>query len=201
MDEIEIRGKINKEGFKELETFLNKNAKLVDHYDRLTIDISPGFDPKTRMWNNPTQTDLRLKKSGRTEKISVKVGHYASKSRDEFEIDLKEGELTDALKLFEALGYKTGMIYEWKSWIYEYKGFEIKINKYPKDYYEWEIESQNPEGDPNNLAKQLSLKPFTEEEFQKEIEWKNNNLHGLYSLEKVSEMLTGQIENDETRFY
>lgn len=198
MDEIEIRGKVNKEEFKNLERFLTENAELSDHYDRLTVDISPGFDPKTRNWDqvnkklDKAQIDLRLKKSGKTEKIVVKIGHYAAKNREEFDIDIKDGELLDALKLFEALGFKTGMIYEWKSWIYKYKDFEIKISEYPSGYYEWEIESQNQESDPDDLAKTLSLKPFTEEEFQKEIEWKNNKLHELYSLDKVGKILKFQ---------
>lgn len=189
MDEIEIRGKIDKEGFENLSDFLAKYAKLDDEYERLTIDISPGFNVEKKVWENPSQIDLRLKKSGAKEKIVVKVGHYASKKREEFEIDIKEGELTDALRLFEALGFKTGMVYQWKSKIYTYKDFEIKVNEYPDDYYDWEIESQNPEIDPDELARQLSLHPFTEEEFQKEIDWKNNNLHDLYSLEEVSEIL------------
>lgn len=196
MDEIEIRGKINKNEFNKLEAFLKEKAVLSDEYNRLTIDVSPGFNPKSRSWDQlnkqkpSTQIDLRLKKSGKSEKISVKVGHYASKNRQEFEIDLKEGEMFDALKLFEALGYKTGMIYNWKSKIYKYKDYEIKINEYPNDYYDWEIESLNPESDPDRLAEELSLHAFTEEEFQKEIDWKNNNLHDLYSLNKVEEMLS-----------
>lgn len=195
MDEVEIRGKIGSGEFKKLQGFLSKNAKLIDQYDRLTIDISPGFDPKTRNWdqinkaNNNNQIDLRIKKSGKNEKISVKLGHYASKSRQEFEIDLKEGELVDALRLFEALGFKTGMIYFWKSSLYEYKGCEIKISEYPDGNRDWEIESQNPESDPDDLAKELSLHPFTEEEFREYINWKNINLHDLYSLEKVKELL------------
>lgn len=189
MDEIEIRGKINKEEFGKLNGFLMDNAELTDQYDRLTIDISPGFNVEKKVWENPSQIDLRLKKSGKAEKISVKVGHYASKKREEFEIDIKEGELTDALKLFEALGFKTGMVYQWKSKIYKYKDFEIKINEYANEYYDWEIESLNSENDPDELAEQLSLHPFTEQEFQKEIDWKNNNLHDLYSLVEVKSIL------------
>jgi adenylate cyclase class IV len=195
MDEIEIRGKINKEEFEKLSVFLAKNAKFVDEYDRLTVDVSPGFDPKTRNWdqinkkNNNKQIDLRIKKSGNKEKIAVKVGHYSSKNREEFEIALKEGEFVDALRLFEALGFNSGMIYSWKSSIYNYKNFEIKINEYPSGYRDWEIESNNPGYDPDGLARELSLHPFSEEEFNKEIGWKNNNLHELYSLERVKEEL------------
>src|SRR4030042_1294182 len=117
---------------------------------------------------------------------------------DEYEIDLKEGELVDALRLFEALGFKTGMIYFWKSSIYKYKDFEIKINKYPNGYRDWEIESQNPKSDPNELAEELNLKSFTGEEFEDEISWKNNNLHELYSLEKVKELLESMFNKLST---
>jgi adenylate cyclase class IV len=195
MDEIEIRGKINKEEFEKLRLFLTKNTELVDEYERLTVDISPGFNIEKKVWENPSEIDLRLKKSGENEKISVKIGHYASKNRQEFEIDLKEGEMVDALKLFEALGYKTGMVYNWKSKIYKYKDFEIKINEYPNGYFDWEIESLNPKSDPDELAEELSLHPFTEGEFQKEIDWKNNNLHELYSLEKVKAILKTETWN------
>lgn len=199
MDEIEIRGKINDEEFKKLHDFLSKNAELTDQYDRLTIDISPGFDPKTRNWdqinkaNNNNQIDLRIKKSGKNEKISVKLGHYASKNRQEFEIDLKDGELIDALRLFEALGFKTGMIYFWKSSLYKYKGFEIKISEYPSGERDWEIESQDSQSDPDDLAKELSLYPFSEEEFKEYINWKNIHLHDLYSLEKVGNILKSSL--------
>lgn len=189
MDEIEIRGKINKEEFEKLQTFLKTKAKLIDNYDRLSVDVSEGFDPKTRVWQIPGQVDLRIKKSGKIEKIVAKVGHYASKNREEIEVEIKDGEFINALKLFEALGFTTGMIYQWKSRLYQYGEFEIKINEYPNEYYDWEIESSNPESDPDELAKELSLHPFTEEEFQKEIEWKNNNLNELYSLERATELL------------
>lgn len=195
MDEVEIRGKIDDMEFKKLQEFLSKNAELTDQYNRLTIDISPGFDPNTKSWDqinkqeNNNQIDLRIKKSGNKEKISVKLGHYASKSRQEFEIDLKEGEIVDSLRLFEALGFKTGMIYFWKSSLYKYKGFEVKISEYPSGNRDWEIESQDAQSDPDDLARELDLKPFTEDEFREYINWKNNNLHDLYSLEKVTKIL------------
>lgn len=195
MNEIEVRGKLDRQQYRKLQDFLGKNAYLVSEYDRLTIDISPGFDPKTRTWDqenkkkNNNQIDLRIKKSGKNEKIVVKLGFYASYDREEFEINLKEGELTDALRLFEALGYKAGMIYLWKSTVYKYKEFEVKINEYPNKYRDWEIESVNRKSDPSLLAKKLSLQPFTELEFRNEIDWKNNNLHYLYTLEKVKEIL------------
>ena len=57
MDEIEIRGKITKVEFGKLNEFLKENAKLEDEYERLTIDISPGFNIEKKVWENPSEID------------------------------------------------------------------------------------------------------------------------------------------------
>lgn len=62
MTEIEIRGKLAKEKFNELFKLLTNKGKLVDHYHRLSIDLSPGFDETTKTWKNSSGTDIRLKK-------------------------------------------------------------------------------------------------------------------------------------------
>ncbi|KKQ98423.1 MAG: hypothetical protein UT24_C0004G0046 [Candidatus Woesebacteria bacterium GW2011_GWB1_39_12] len=188
MIEIEIRGKLNRKEFGKLKSFLDRKAKQKDCYKRISVDISPGFDPITRTWKN-SSFDLRLKKSGTTEKISLKVGKFHLKEREEIEVKLKEGQFLDALKMFETLGFDKGMIYFWESWEYEYQGFEVKISKYTNDYYIWEIESDNPKKDPHDLANTLSLKPYSEEEYRKAIDWENQNIHKLYSLELVKELL------------
>ena len=188
MTEIEIRGKLTKEEFYKLEYFLEKTTKLKDTYKRLSVDLSPCFDPETRSWKQ-SKFDLRLKKSGNSEKISLKVGEFHLKEREEIEVKIKEGEFLDALKLLETLGFNKGMIYFWESWEYEYQDFEVKISKYSDSYYTWEIESDDPVKDPNELAKTLSLKPYTEEEYKKAIDWENQNVHKLYTLELVDKLL------------
>ena len=73
MTETEIRGKISKNKFEELFKLLTDDGKLTDHYHRLSIDLSPGFDPATKTWKNSSGTDIRLKKSDGKEKLSVKT--------------------------------------------------------------------------------------------------------------------------------
>ena len=63
MTEIEIRGKLSKDKFDELFKLLSDRGEIVDHYHRLSIDLSPGFDPVTKTWKNSSGTDVRLKKS------------------------------------------------------------------------------------------------------------------------------------------
>ncbi len=187
MTEIEIRGKLSKSSFENLFTLLNKDGKIKDHYHRLSADISFGFDEASRKWDNTTQVDLRIKKSDDKEKITAKIGSFDHKERKEIEVRLIPGEILNALDLFEALGYKSGMIYCWESWEFGYKEFEVKISKYTDDYYAFEIESSA--SDPNLLAEGLNLKPYTQEEYRKTIEWENKNIHRIYKKETVEMLL------------
>lgn len=195
MEEIEIRGKLEKTDFERLTSLLSERGKLVRHYHRLSVDLSPGFDPKTRSWPKPDLIDLRVRKSNEKEVIIVKVGDFSDKKREEIEIEMKEGEIIDALKLFETLGFKEGMIYFGQSWEYEYKDFEVKLVQYGSNYFNWEIESHRKNLDPDLLAEELRLAPLAREEFKKEVDWQNLNLHQLYSLEAVEEILRKNFKN------
>lgn len=189
MEEIEIRGKLSKVDFERLTGLFNEKGRLINHYHRLSVDLSPGFDPETRSWPNPDLIDLRVKKSNEKEVIVVKLGDFHDKKREEIKIDLKEGEIIDALRLFEALGFNQGMIYFSQNWEYEYKGFEVKLVQYGADYFNWEIESHEENLNPNKLAEDLKLLPFTRKQYKKEVDWQNLNLHQLYSLPGVEKIL------------
>ena len=188
MNEIEIRGKISPTRFKELKILLEKSGRLLKHYHRLSVDVSPGFDEKTRTWNNPSGLDLRIKKSDNEEKISLKIGDFHKKERPEIDVKLAKGEFLNAVTLLDSLGYNKGMVYFWKSWELEYKSFEIKLSEYSEDYCTWEIESKNS-NDPNELATALNLAPYSKEAYKSAIEWENINLHKLYSKDLVFSLL------------
>lgn len=196
MEEIEIRGKLNKASFERLTKLFNKEGKLVSHYHRLSVDISPGFDPKTRSWPNLDLIDLRVKKSNEKEAIIIKVGDFNAKKRPEIEIKLKNGQIINALRLLESLGFNQGMIYFGQNWEYEYKGFEVKLVQYGDNYFNWEIESHDKNLDPDGLAEELKLHPFAREEYKKEIDWQNLNLHQLYSLKTVEKILKENFKDD-----
>jgi adenylate cyclase class IV len=189
MTEIEIRGQISKIDFVRLMKLLDENGKLVDHYHRISVDLSLGFDEKTRKWNNPSGVDLRIKKSGDSEKISVKIGNFAIKSRKEIEVKLVKGGIEKAVEMFMVLGFDKGMIYAWESWEYEYKNYEVKLSRYNENYYVWEIESGENGEDPDVLASELELISFSEADYRKAIDWQNENIHFVFSLEKLKELL------------
>lgn len=189
MIEIEIRGKMSRVEFQRLHEKLSKEAQLIRQYKRLSIDLSPGFDPKTKTWPNSSKFDLRVKKSGSSEKISVKVGQFHLKRRKEVEVKLENGEILNAVLLLETLGFDKGMLYFWESWEFTYQGFEVKLSKYTDEYYTWEIESENPNFTPHELAKSLNLVPYGKREYNQAINWENENIHKLYSFKLVEELL------------
>ncbi len=188
MTETEVRGKLNKKKFEYLLDFLKSTGELKDHYHRLSVDISPGFDETTRTWNNVDGFDIRVKKSDDEEKISLKVGKYTDKERREVEVKFATGQIMESLELFEVLGYKSGMIYHWESWEFSYQGFEVKLSKYNDDYYTFEIEGKIKK-DVEGLTKELKLTTYTDDGYKSTIEWENQNLHQVYSKKKVQELL------------
>lgn len=187
--EIEIRGRFSKSDFGRVFTFLESKAMLLNHYFRLSVDISPGFNPKTRSWKSTSKLDLRVKKSGDEEKISLKIGSFHSKKRREVEIKIEEGQFLNALSLFVALGYGKGMVYFCENWEYRYQDFEIKISKYSDNYYTWEIESLNKNSNPHHLSQLLGLKPYSREEYESVVKWENRNIHKVFSTEVVKNLL------------
>lgn len=187
--EVEIRGKLPKLNVGRIFDFLESKAKFLRHYFRLSVDISPGFDPKTKSWKSTSKLDLRVKKSGSEEKISLKIGAFHGKNRREVEVKIEEGQFLNALYLFVALGYDKGMVYFCENWEYRYQDFEIKISKCSNDYYTWEIESLSKDSDPHSLSGVLRLKPYSKEEYEKAVKWENKNIHKIFSTEIVERLL------------
>ncbi|MFA7301663.1 MAG: hypothetical protein WC069_05110 [Candidatus Shapirobacteria bacterium] len=189
MTEIEIRGKLSKDKFDALFKLLTSNGELADHYHRLSIDLSPGFDSTTKTWKNSSGTDIRLKKSDDKEKLSVKMGSFHEKERKEVEVKLQTGQFLSALDFLEALGYQSGMIYYWESWEFNYQGVEIKLSKYTDEYFTFEIEGkENPNVDA--IAKDFELASYSQEQYRQAIDWENQNIHQLYSRELIEQLLT-----------
>lgn len=187
--EIEIRGKLDENNFNRVFTILKKEGKIIANYKRLSVDLSPGFDPKTRTWSNSSKFDLRVKKSGNSEKISIKIGQFHLKKRREIEVKLEKGEFLDAIALLESLGFNKGMTYFWESWEFNYRGYEVKLSKYTEDYFTWEIETTNHKLDPYDLTKSLNIIPYTKQGYNLAINWENKHIHKIYSYKLAEKLL------------
>jgi len=192
MTEIEIRGKLSKAKFDELFKLLTGNGELADHYHRLSIDLSPGFDPTSKTWKNSSGTDIRLKKSDEKEKLSVKMGSFHEKERKEVEVKLQTGQFLSALDFLEALGYQSGMIYSWESWEFNYRGVEIKLSKYTDEYFTFEVEGKE-NSNVDAIAKDIKLTSYSQEQYRQAIDWENQNIHQLYTRELAESLLKSKF--------
>ena len=192
MTEIEIRGKLTKEKFEELFKLLTSSGELANHYHRLSLDLSPGFDPVTKTWKNSSGTDIRLKKSGEKEKLSVKMGSFQEKERKEVEVKLQTGQFLSALDFLESLGYQNGMIYYWESWEFNYQGVEVKLSKYTNDYFTFEIEGKE-NSDVDAIAKDFELTPYSQDQYRQAIDWENQNIHKLYTRKLAENLLNSKF--------
>lgn len=188
MNEIEIRGKLSKVDFDKLFKLLNQKAQLLDHYHRLSVDLSPGFDPVKKTWPQNSGTDIRLKKSGSKEKLTVKTGDFTDIDRHEVEIKLETGQFLNALNFLEILGFKTGMVYTWQSWEFNYLGAEIKLSRYTDSYFTFEIEAKQI-SDLDVVAKKLKLTPYTKKDYRQAIDWENQHIHQVYTKKIVQDLL------------
>ena len=192
MTEIEIRGNLIKNKFDELYELLTTKGELVDHYNRLSIDISSGFDPILKNWTNSSGIDIRLKKSDDKEKLSIKIGNFHDKERKEIEVKLQTGQFLSALDFLETLGYNSGMIYYWESWEFNYQGVEIKLSKYTDEYFTFEIEGKE-NTDVDAIAKDFEVTRYSQEQYRQAIDWKNQNIHQVYSREMVEKLLKSEF--------
>jgi len=188
MTEIEIRGKIAMADFERLVKLLSVNGEQVDHYHRLSVDLSPGFDEKSKTWKNSSGIDMRVKKSDDKEKISIKTGNFHDLERREVEVKLENGQFLRALDLLGVPGFQNGMIYYWESWEYSFRGVEIKLSKYTDDYFTFEIESKESL-EVEKIAKELNLTPYSEKEYREVINRENQNIHQIYRRGTVEKML------------
>jgi hypothetical protein len=188
MTEIEIRGKINKEQFDNLFKLLSEMGELANHYHRLSLDLSPGFDPTTKTWKNSGGMDIRLKKSDDHEKISLKIGNFHDLERKEIEVKLQTGQFLEALDMLEVMGFNSGMIYFWESWEFNYLGVEIKLSKHTDDYFTFEVEGRE-NNDVHNVAHKLNLNPYSNDEYKTAMDWDNQNIHQIYTKDLVKKIL------------
>lgn len=188
MTEIEIRGQLSPKKFKQLLKLLTNSHQVSDHYHRLSIDLSQGFNSVTKTWENPTGVDVRLKKSDKKEKISIKIGNYQDLKRKEIDLKLQIGQFLNALNLLKVMGFKTGMIYFWESWEFDYLGAEIKLSQYTNDYFTFEIEGKTNLV-VNKVAQKLGLTPYTAVKYRQSIDWENQNIHHLYSYKLAKKYL------------
>lgn len=141
--EIEVRGELNKQQYKQLLAFFNENAKPIKTFKRFqmlffeldTDDLNAHIDIKQ---------DLRIRVQDSKAKIVMKyVTWHDQSEREELEIPIGIESVDETVRMFYLMGKKHGKIMLQHTHVFDYKGIEWAIVNVPgkPQYFYWEAET------------------------------------------------------------
>lgn len=162
--EVEIRGFLTENKYRNLGKYLDENAKSKTIDDRETVFFMiPGATLKIAR---------QLQKN--TAKIALKTGQISKGGQKEYEIEIKPDAFEEAVDLFKELGFKDIQRTSQKRVDYKYRNWcEISL-KWSKDWgYHFEIEKVISKNELMGktrkklmeIAKELGLNVISEDEF------------------------------------
>lgn len=144
--EVEHRGALTEEKFKELNRFLKKNGKFIGKKNRFSlIYFSHGKEANFKLQkDNPV--DFRLRITNKKSELVLKHGAWGGKdARKEFSFPIDSKKFEDMVELLQVLGLYYGGLQATKTGVYVYKSVEFALVKVPGWGYYFEAEiSVNP---------------------------------------------------------
>lgn len=188
--EIEHRGHLTKEKFRELNDFLRKNGKFIGEKDRFSIIYYPRGEETLELGRS--KTDLKLRITNKKAELVLKYGKWSGNdARKEFLFSIDSKKFEEMIEFLKILGYYYGVLQATKSYIYLYKGVELALVEVPKfgHYFEAEITA-----DPNfikradkkiaSMCQCLGLNIFNDKSFRKLLEDLNNRPGFRFNFKK-----------------
>ena len=187
--EIEIRGPLSKQKFKELTILFEARGKKIAEKDRILIDYSTFLKGGVKNRHK----DIRLRATNGIPEIIVKIGKWGGiDKRKELSVLAKPGEFDTLVQIFAALGFNKGILAIRKSQVYQYKGIEFALVGVPKHsyYYEAEIMAHDQQNVKNITAKivaeckKLDLRMFNKKQFFAYINQLNQEANKIFDYKK-----------------
>ncbi|MBI4154462.1 hypothetical protein HY498_00035 [Candidatus Woesearchaeota archaeon] len=181
MIEVEARGKLEGSFNKVLELF-NQKAKFIEEKDRFSLIYFRHEVVKDVREIRDEKVDLRLRVTNKNAELILKYGTWGSNdARKEISIPIPLDKFSDFVELLNLIGWNKGVIMATKTFVYIYKNIEFSLvkSKY-LNYFEAEKLITDEKGKDKELnsilklCKEMSLKPFSEEEFMDQINRINN---------------------------
>jgi len=175
--EVEHRGLLTEEKFKELNKFLKKNGKFLGEKDRFSVIYFPygereNFDLRS---NKDVPIDLRVRITNQKAELVLKYGKWGGNdARKEFSFPIETKKFGEMIEFLDALGFYYGALQATKTFLYKYKGAEIALVKVPGWGYYFEVEVltdfnfvDKANGKIANLCKEFGVKVINNEDFLK----------------------------------
>lgn len=191
--EIEVRGPLTKEKFKELQQFLEKNGKFQHKSKRLSVCYTI-LRPEDKEVSS--DLDIRARVTDDEPELVIKVGKWrGSDIRREVSVQVKRGEFSNLIAVCATLGYTEAIVSESLTFVYDYQGVEFSlVNKSDHSYFfeaEVLVESSANKDQVQlsiqTLCKQLDLTLFTDEQFFDYIKLLNREVNSHFDWARDGE--------------
>lgn len=148
MIEVEIRGRLTKEGYDQLKDFLSKNGELIESHER-EMYMLRDYEGYTKDMAART-VDIRLRNTnGMCEIMLKRKVSENNTARREISLKLADTNLDAAKEIVKAFGCKGGLKMLRIKDVYRYKGIDWSLVKAPPKefyYFEAEIETADEAG-------------------------------------------------------
>jgi len=184
--EVEIRGPLSKEKYKELVKLFEIKGRKTAEKKRILIDYSTFLKGGVRN----RQKDIRLRVTNGIPEIIVKIGKWGGvDQRKELSVFTEQGDFDTLVQIFAALGFRKGILCVRNSKVYEYKGIEFSLVEVPGHSYYYEAEKlahkkerlENITRKIKNICMDLRLEIFNKKHFFEYIERLNKEANEIFN--------------------
>jgi len=191
--EVEHRGILTEEKFKELNEFFKKKGKFLGKKGRFSVIyfVSKKKVKKVEELKN-VPIDLKLRITNKKTELVLKYGKWGGKdARKEFIFPINSNKFDEMIEFFKILGFYHGALNTTKTYLYKYKGIEFALVKVPDWGYYLEAEMLVNESDIKKANakiigeyKRLGLRVLDDKEFRELLDDLNNRKGYRFNFKK-----------------
>lgn len=187
--EVELRGPLPKKKYEEMKAFFEENGRDKLLKNRIVIDYTTCIEGEILRDRN---LDIRARITNGTPEMIIRVGKWqGSDVRKEISVLLQNGQFSNLVRAFGALGYKKGVLCVRNILVYNYDGIEFALVEVPGHSYLFEAEvlvSSENEIKPaqekiKNKCNDLSLELFSDADYFNYIEVLNSEANKIFDIE------------------
>ena len=190
--EVEFIGNLTKERFNELKEFFNENGKFKEEKDRFQLVYFRDKIPKDLREIKDEKVDLKLRVTNKKVELILKYGLFtASHARKEISIRLNNKDFENCIEILNYLNWSNAVIDATKTYVYNYKNIEFSLVETKEYGYNFEAEiltNKNNVDDAKKkimpILKELSLRPFTQDEIFDWCNKMNNDKKLMFNFNK-----------------
>ncbi|MFP4634190.1 MAG: CYTH domain-containing protein [Candidatus Aenigmatarchaeota archaeon] len=182
--EVEMRGPLSEERFKELRSFLKNNGEFLGKKNRLSLIYFEGDEiPEDVEEIMNKKIDLKLRITNGEAEIVLKHGEWrSSDEREEYIVQFDSRDFEDAIRILKALGWHMCIVNRKNTYKFKYGGIDFSLTHLPTFGYQFEAEILTEDGDRAEQKKEeiletldkLDLEVYSEEEFKQLCNRLNN---------------------------